>query len=167
MSEQRRTTPHGSNPGVPRRANRHDWVSLGLLVSFGVMLGLVVLLAVAPYMEPPPLEYHNLPFPVEAPIHPGDPIPIHVNRCNLLDQPLFIESARTLRHIESGRFYSLPSGSAVALPGCSMATVTSSEVPKDAPPGTYQLSALVRVHGKFGRVFDVPYSSLAFDVVQP
>ncbi len=167
MSEQRRTTPHGRNPGVPRRASKHDWVSLILLISFGGMLLIVVGLAVLPYLETSPLEYRNVPFPVEGPLHPGDPIPLHVDRCNNIDQTLFIESARTLKEVESGRFYSLPSGAAIALPGCSMATVTTSEVPKDAPPGTYILSALVRVHGRYGRVFDVPYSSMAFDVVGP
>lgn len=151
----------------PRRANTHDWVNLALLVSFGVMLAIVMLLAVLPYLEPAPLTYTNSPFPVAGPVHQGAPIPLHVQRCNNLDQTLFIESARTLRNVDTGQFYSLPSGSAIALPGCSDATVTTSVVPADAPDGTYVLSALVRVHGKFGRIYDVAYRSEPFAVMYP
>ncbi len=154
-------------PGVPRRANRHDWVSLGLLVSFGVMLGIVVLLQGLPYLETPPIQFTNSPFPVDGPVRQGDVIPLHVERCNNLDQPLYLESARTLQHVESGRFYSLPSGAALAITGCSSATVTSSSVPPDAPDGTFVLSAVVRVHGRFGRVFDVSYQSQPFRVGAP
>lgn len=153
-----------ANPSIPRRANVHDWVSILLLGAFGIMMMVVMALVILPYLEPPPLIYNNLPFPVQEPVYPGDPIPMHVDRCNNLDMPLYLESARTLRNIDTGRAYSLPSGAAVAEPGCGQATVTTSVVPEDAPPGHYVLSATVRTHGKFGRLFDISYRSQVFTV---
>ncbi len=154
----------GEYPGVRRRANWHDWVSLVLLLGIGAMLLVVVLLVAASFFEQPPLVYRNLPLPVDGPVHQGEAIPLHVDRCNTLDTPLYLESARTLRDVNTGRFYSLPPGDALAQPGCSMATVTTSVVPVDAPDGTYQLNAVVRVYGRWGRRFDVPYSSQPFEV---
>ncbi len=156
-----------SRPGGPRRANMHDWVSLGLLVAMVAMLLGVVLLVAASLIEQPPLVYRNLPLPVDGPVHPGDAVPLHVDRCNNLNTALYLESARTLRNVNTGRFYSLPSGAALAEPGCSMATITTSVVPEDVPDGTYVLNAVVRTYGRWGRRFDVPYSSQPFEVVDP
>ncbi len=154
-------------PGVRRRANWHDWVSLSLLMGIGVMLVVVMLLIVASIVEPPPLVYRNLPLPVDGPVHPGEAVPLHVDRCNNLDGPLYLESARTLRNVETGRFYSLASGAALALPGCSVAIVTTSVLPDDVPDGTYRIDAIVRAYGRWGRRFDIPYFSEPFEVRDP
>ncbi len=157
----------GQYPGVRRRANWHDWISLLLLVSIGVMLLGVVVLVIASLIEPAPLVYRNLPLPVDGPVHQGQPVPLHVDRCNNLDSPLYLESARTLKNVNTGRFYSIPSGDALAQPGCSLATVATSIIPEDAPDGTYVVNAVVRVYGRWGRRFDVPYSSQPFEVIDP
>ncbi len=147
-----------------RRASRHDWVSLSLLVIIGAMLFSVVGLIALSFAESPPLVYRNLPLPVTGEVHPGGPIPLYVDRCDNLDSPLYLESARTLYNMDTHQFYSLPGGVALALPGCSTATVLSSIVPEEAPPGTYVLSAVVRAYGRWGRRFDVAYSSQPFEV---
>ncbi len=148
-----------------RIPDMQDTISVLLLALFGLtLLGVLVLVAV-PYLEPPPLVYNNIPLPVDGPVHQGDVIPLHVDRCNNLDSPLYLESARTLRSLDTGHLYFLPSGGAVAEPGCSFALVTSSSVPEDAPPGRYQLTAIIRLHGRWGRIFDVPYKSAEFEVI--
>ncbi len=149
-----------------RRASMHDWVSLSLLVIIGIMLASVVVLVAFSIFEPAPLVYRNLPLPVDGPVHAGEPVPLHIDRCNNLDTPLYLESARTMRNVATGQFYSLPSGDALAQPGCSTATVTSSIVPEDAPPGIYVLNAVVRTYGRWGRRFDVPYRSEPFEVIK-
>ncbi len=148
-----------------RRASMHDWVGLLLLVIIAGMLLIVVGLIGLSVAEPAPLVYRNLPLPVDGPVRPGEPIPLYVDRCDNLDSPLYLESARTLYNVGTRQFYSLPSGAALAQPGCSVATVTTSVVPDEAPAGTYILSAVIRTYGRWGKRFDVPYSSQPFEVV--
>lgn len=148
-----------------RRANMHDWVGLLLLVIIVMMLLVVVGLIGVSIAEPAPLVYRNLPLPVDGPVKAGEPIPLYVDRCDTLDTPLYLESARTLFNVNTRQFYSLPSGAALAQPGCSIATVTTSVVPVEAPEGTYILSAVIRTYGRWGKRFDVPYSSQPFEVI--
>ncbi len=148
-----------------RRANMHDWVSLLLLFIIGAALLVVVGLIAVSFAEPAPLVYRNLPLPADGPVHQGEAVSLHVDRCNNLDVPLYLESARTLRDVNTGRFYSIPSGNGLAQPGCSLATVATSIVPEDAPDGTYVVNAVVRVYGRWGRRFDIPYSSQPFQVI--
>lgn len=155
------------NAGVRRRANAHDWVNLGLTGLFGVTLLIVLSLVAAPYLEQPPLVYTRLPIPVDPqPVAPGQPIPLHIERCNRLDHQLYLQPAHTLQNLDTGRSYFLPSMPAVARPGCGSALVTSSIVPDDAPDGRYQLFGVVRVEGT-NKSFDVSYSSEPFTVVAP
>jgi hypothetical protein len=141
---------------------RRPWMWALDLLFAGALLYLLFPV-VGAQTEAPPLQYLNQPFPVDGPVQPGDPIPLHVERCNTNADPLYIQSARTLRNVETGRSYSLDSGFAVIESGCGSALVMTSVVPEQAGAGTFVLTAVVRVQGRF-RTHDVVYHSAPFEV---
>lgn len=155
---------------MSRRWTDHTNLRHPAMLVFDLLFAFALIYLLRPVVgaqfEQPPLQYLNVPFPTESPVHAGDPIPLTVERCNNSSEPLYLESARTLRNVDTGRAYSLDSGAGVVDPGCSTAYVASSTVPLQAVPGRYVLSAVVRMRGTW-KSFDVNYRSAEFEVVTP
>lgn len=66
-----------------------------------------------------PLEYKNLPFPVERHMYfQGDTLRFQVERCLHTKEPIVVISSRHFVNVDNGDIISVPGNFRVATPGC-------------------------------------------------
>lgn len=142
-----------------------------LTLVWGIGLGGAILLLLLPswldFIDRPPLEYRNLPFPIlNAPLRPGDTVLLEVDRCIPGEQPLPYVFTRQLVRVDGPEAITmaLPSGGSIAMPGCELVQSRVTVLPADMPPGRYYLLAVTSVRGRWN-TFSVPWRSAEFDVL--
>lgn len=126
----------------------------------------------APYLSYPdlPLEVMGKPGPEGFPIiHPGEVVPIFVNRCNSSGHSHTYTIARSLENLDSLQTIVLPESLVPIKRGCSGSPSLANRVPRELfagipfPPGRYRIVGLSSVQGTF-KTFLVPWSSSEFHV---
>lgn len=114
--------------------------------------------------EPDPIEYWNQPFPVDDPVSAGQPIPIHIVRCNTTGEIGDFTYSRVIRSMEGGMNYQLADGSAVNLDGCPTTSMALNIIaPPQVAPGRYEVIGVVHVQGRL-RDHKIVYRSEIFTV---
>lgn len=152
-------TPQVTKPRYPWW--KHPWAVCWVLVAVSA-----VGLALAMVFEPDPILYQNQPFPVDGPVRAGEPIPIHVTRCNTTGEVGDFSYTRVLRSRDGGMNYQLVDGTAVNLEGCPTSSLSLGLLaPPQMVPGHYELIGVVHVNGRF-RDHKIIYHSEVFEVVR-
>jgi hypothetical protein len=136
--------------------------------TIATMIGTTATFVYFMLFEPPPVEYVNLPFPVQddgVTLRPGDVVPMRIKRCNRTDQILLITAARTFENIDRRDFIAMPATVTQVAPGCTENVSIVNRLPKDAPPGTYRVVGMASMPGRL-RTHNVVFFSEPFQVVE-
>lgn len=126
------------------------------------------LLVYALCFEAPYLSYQNLPFPLTVEkVIAGNAAPLSVERCNNSKQKQTYETTRRLVRVTDDGLKDIILGSRKVdiKPGCHRGISKISEVPKDTPPGLWQLNGTALVMGLLV-VHEVEWYSEPFEVSQ-
>jgi len=121
------------------------------------------------FFEKPWFRYENVPFPVtQSIIKPGEPIPIHVARCNDDNVSHTYTITRSLERVvlpgESRDYSQLLSLTLGINPGCSQGGFVGHVMPLDARPGKWKLIGIAEIRGTLkDRI--VKWESVPFTVV--
>ena len=136
------------------------WINLAAVL---VLLGL---LFHAYHVEKPWLSYPNPVFPVlQKVVEPGQPVPLHVIRCNSDSTAHVYAIGRRLfndTHPEEKPVI-LPGGYVPIDPGCTDETSHANVIPADQKDSLYHLEGLADIPGSL-RSFNVPWKSEQFEV---
>lgn len=138
-------------------------------------LGLLATLFLVVYylfLEPPFLTYENLPFKVRGTVfHPGDTVPMMVNRCSSSSTVRNYVLSHTLIRVDKPQEEIILPSTVVAIrPGCESAVTMVNFVPKTwedkpFPAGTYRMDGYAEVQATI-RAVSVHWHSEPFEVTQ-
>lgn len=143
------------------RQNRNWLLVLALILAMAPAVGIPL----ASILTPPPLEYTNLPFPVETPVVAlGDAPTIVITRCNHEWRPLIYTTNRRLRNMATNITYALDTSVNVFQPGCSTDRSRNVFIPLEMKSGTYRVEGISEAHGAWRAVY-VWLESEPFDVI--
>lgn len=141
----------------------HSFRPIDILLVVGVA---IALWSVYLSVQPSPLEYRNVPFPVDEPeVRAGEVITLTVDRCNHSGGLLIYEISRVLVNAETGARTQLGDSSSFMDPGCERITSKINAVPLETPAGRYWLDAVSIPHVG-SRTWTVRWSTSVFKVVK-
>ena len=146
---------------VARRWQRADWLAV-----LAVVLALMAAApAIATTIEPPPLSYTNLPFPVlNSPVAVGTPIVMLIARCadSRAEQPYIV--SRELVRVDDRLRIPLSPTRNMARSGCEEYRAQTATLPDDIDPGIYVYRGVASVQGWF-RNYSVSWETEPFEIV--
>lgn len=117
------------------------------------------------FLEQPYLVYRNVPFPAVAQkVRAGEVVPLRVSLCNNAPEPHQYTVSRSLHEVNTKAVIYMAAILVPGVPGCIEAISLAHTVPKEAPPGTYQVIGQTQVEGTL-RNFRVDWLSQPFQVV--
>lgn len=114
-------------------------ISLGFALNYPAFRG---------WMEVPPLQYHNIPFPVvNQPVRPGHVIPLVISRCNVYGESLSYVVTRSLYKLDSSGasafWISLGEIHVEIAPGCTDGVSNLHVFPKEVEGATLESGTYV------------------------
>jgi len=124
------------------------------------------------FLEQPFLSYEDLPFKVEGKVfHPGDIVPMMVNRCSSSSTVRNYVLSHTLIRVDKPQEEMILPSTVIAIrPGCNSAVTMVNFVPKawedkPFPPGIYYMDGYAEVQATI-RAVSVHWRSETFEVTQ-
>lgn len=132
---------------------------IALIVASAITLSIAVIVSIIFYylfFEKSWLRYTNIPFPaMQSSAKPGEPMPIHVARCNDDNVPHVYTVTRSLERVtlpgETRDSIMLTDITLHMLPGCSEADSVVHIIPANTRSGKWQLVGLSEVQGVLKR----------------
>ena len=130
------------------------------------LMGVAVLaLFYSLFLEQPYLAYRNVPFPAVAQkVRAGEVVPLRVSLCNNAPEPHQYAISRSLHEVNTKALIYMANILVPGVPGCHEGISLAHTVPKETPPGTYQLIGQTLIEGTL-RTFRVDWLSQPFEVV--
>lgn len=141
--------------------HRADWLAV---IAIALALASVTP-TLAQFVEPPPLEYRNLPFPVlNSPVRPGDPLVMLISRCATRSaaEPYIV--SRELVRVDDRLRLPLSPTRSMARVGCEEYRAQTAALPDDIDPGIYVYRGIATVPGWF-RNRAIPWETEPFEIL--
>lgn len=147
---------------IRERWHRSDWLAvLAIVLSLAASAPVI-----AHAVEPQPLVYRNLPFPVlNAPVISGGPIVMLVSRCGgaTVERPYVV--SRELLRVDGRIKLPLPPTRSMGRAGCEEYRAQTASLPDDVEPGIYIYRGVVTVPGWF-RDHAIAWETEPFEIVE-
>lgn len=135
-----------------------------LLTAVALMLTVLACVLWSSAYERPYLSYRNLPFPAAHAVEAGNPVELHVVRCNNSRRKQTYLTTHELRDLRSGQVALLPEVMVSLAPGCTESTSRVNVIPRGTAPGRYMVSGIALVEGVVSD-HRVAWESQPFDVL--
>jgi hypothetical protein len=136
------------------------------LLSVSMMFATVGILFYFWFFEAPYLTFKNIPFPpVVTEAHPGDIIPLSIERCSSASKTKNYSTSHSLINVETNVNILLPDVRILIEPGCTSAVSLINRIPPETPPGKYIVIGTADISGTL-REYHLDWRSQEFRVLQ-